>query len=150
IRLEANLELPVELEQALANGAAGLGLVRTEFLFLNREELPEEDEQYEYYVGLVRGMGGRPVTLRTLDVGGDKMPDPLAGTAAMAGATRAGGRRAIRLSLKARRLFDPQLAAMLRAAREGPLRILLPMITTPGEIRRTREAIEQVARRLAR
>jgi phosphotransferase system enzyme I (PtsI) len=112
--------------------------------------LPEEDEQYEYYVGLVRGMSGRPVTLRTLDVGGDKLPDPLVGTAAMDAPNPALGLRAIRLSLKDRRLFDTQLAAMLRAAREGPLRILLPMITTPGEIRRTREAIEQVARRLAR
>jgi phosphotransferase system enzyme I (PtsI) len=150
IRLEANLELPVELDQALANGAAGLGLVRTEFLFLNREDLPEEDEQYEYYVSLVRGMAGRPVTLRTLDVGGDKLPDPLVGVAGMDATNPALGLRAIRLSLKDRRLFDTQLAAMLRAAKEGPLRILLPMITTPGEIHRSREAIEQVARRLAR
>src|SRR6202042_2016590 len=78
IRLDANLELPVELDQALANGAAGLGLVRTEFLFLNRDDLPDEDEQFEFYAGLVRGMGGRPVTLRTLDAGGDKLPEALA------------------------------------------------------------------------
>ncbi|HWD59177.1 MAG TPA: phosphoenolpyruvate--protein phosphotransferase [Stellaceae bacterium] len=147
IRLEANLELPVELDQALANGAMGLGLVRTEFLFLNREDLPDEDEQFEFYAGLVRGMGGRPVTLRTLDAGGDKLPEALA---AFGGADPALGLRGIRLSLKERRLFDTQLAAMLRAGREGPLRILLPMISTAGEIRRTREAIEQVARRLRR
>jgi len=150
IRLEANLELPVELEQALANGALGLGLVRTEFLFLNRDDLPDEDEQYEFYAGLVRGMGGRPVTLRTLDAGGDKLPEALAGPATLDGANPALGLRGIRLSLKERRLFDVQLAAMLRAAREGPLRILLPMISTAGEIRRTREAIEQVSRRLRR
>jgi phosphoenolpyruvate-protein phosphotransferase (PTS system enzyme I) len=149
IRLEANLELPVELDQALANGAMGLGLVRTEFLFLNREELPDEDEQYELYAGLVRGMGGRPVTLRTLDVGGDKLPEALA-TSALNTADPALGLRGIRLSLKERRLFDIQLAAMLRAAREGPLRILLPMISTASEIRRTREVIEQVSRRLRR
>jgi len=149
IRLEANLELPIELEQALANGAMGLGLVRTEFLFLNREDLPDEDEQYEFYAALVRGMGGRPVTLRTLDAGGDKLPEALA-AAALDDADAALGLRGIRLSLKERRLFDVQLAAMLRAAREGPLRILLPMISTAGEIRRTREAIEQVARRLRR
>jgi phosphotransferase system enzyme I (PtsI) len=148
IRLEANLELPVELDLALANGAMGMGLVRTEFLFLNRADLPGEDEQYEFYAGLVRGMGGRPVTLRTLDAGGDKLPEALAASAA--GADPALGLRGIRLSLKERRLFDVQLAAMLRASREGPLRILLPMVSTVGEIRRTREAIEQVSRRLRR
>jgi phosphotransferase system enzyme I (PtsI) len=149
IRLDANLELPIELDQALANGAMGLGLVRTEFLFLNRPDLPDEDEQYEFYAGLVRGMGGRPVTLRTLDAGGDKLPEALVASA-FEGSDPALGLRGIRLSLKERRLFDTQLAAMLRAAREGPLRILLPMISTAGEIRRTREAIEQVARRLRR
>jgi len=149
IRLEANLELPIELDQALGNGAMGLGLVRTEFLFLNRSDLPDEDEQYEFYAALVRGMGGRPVTLRTLDAGGDKLPEALA-SGALDDADAALGLRGIRLSLKERRLFDVQLAAMLRAAREGPLRIMLPMISTVGEIRRTREAIEQVARRLRR
>jgi phosphotransferase system enzyme I (PtsI) len=149
IRLDANLELPVELDQALANGAMGLGLVRTEFMFLNRDDLPDEDEQYELYRGLVRGMGGRPVTLRTLDVGGDKLPETLA-AAAFDAINPALGLRGIRLSLKERRLFDTQLAAMLRAAREGPIRILLPMISNAGEIRRTREAIEQVSRRLRR
>ena len=149
IRLDANLELPVELDQALANGAMGLGLVRTEFLFLNRDDLPDEDEQYEFYRGLVRGMGGRTVTLRTLDVGGDKLPTTLA-AAALDAINPALGLRAIRLSLKERRLFDTQLAAMLRAAREGPIRILLPMISSAGEVRRTREILEQVARRLRR
>ncbi|HML09887.1 MAG TPA: phosphoenolpyruvate--protein phosphotransferase [Stellaceae bacterium] len=149
IRLEANLELPIEIDQALSNGAMGLGLVRTEFLFLNRDDLPDEDEQYEFYAGLVRGMGGRPVTLRTLDAGGDKLPEALAASA-FDDADAALGLRGIRLSLKERRLFDVQLGAMLRASREGPLRILLPMISTAGEIRRTREAIDQVARRLRR
>jgi phosphotransferase system enzyme I (PtsI) len=149
IRLEANLELPIELDQALANGAMGIGLVRTEFLFLNRSDLPDEDEQYEFYAALVRGMGGRPVTLRTLDAGGDKLPEALA-SGALDDADAALGLRGIRLSLKERRLFDVQLAAMLRASREGPLRIMLPMISTAGEIRRTREAIEQVSRRLRR
>jgi phosphotransferase system enzyme I (PtsI) len=150
IRLEGNLELPVELEQALANGAMGLGLVRTEFLYMNREDLPDEEEQYEFFVTLVRGMEGRPVTLRTLDVGGDKLPEALAGYAASEAANPALGLRAIRLSLKERRLLDAQLAAMLRAANEGPVRVLLPMITTVSEIRRTREAMQQVARRLRR
>jgi phosphotransferase system enzyme I (PtsI) len=150
IRLEANLELPVELDQALACGAVGLGLVRTEFLFLNREDLPGEDEQYEFYASLVRGMDGRPVTLRTLDVGGDKLPEALEGVGGAEAANPALGLRAIRLSLKDRRLLDTQLAAMLRAANDGPLRILLPMISSVDEIRRVREAMEQVARRLRR
>ena len=150
IRLEANLELPVELEQALANGAMGLGLVRTEFLYMNREDLPSEDEQYEFFAGLVSGMAGRTVTLRTLDVGGDKLPAALAQYAGSDSANPALGLRAIRLSLKERRLLDTQLAAMLRAASLGPVRILLPMITTIDELRRTREAMEQVARRLRR
>jgi phosphoenolpyruvate-protein phosphotransferase (PTS system enzyme I) len=150
IRLEANLELPLELDQAVANGAMGLGLVRTEFLYMNREDLPSEDEQYEFFAGLVRGMTGRPVTLRTLDVGGDKLPAALAQYTAADAANPALGLRAIRLSLKERRLLDTQLAAMLRAAAEGAVRILLPMISTIGEIRQAREAMEQVARRLRR
>src|SRR6266576_962823 len=150
IRLDANLELPVELEQAVVNGAMGLGLVRTEFLYMNREDLPGEDEQYEFYASLVRGMGGRRVTLRTLDVGGDKLPESFAGYAASDTANPALGLRAIRLSLKERRLLDAQLAAMLRAAAEGPVRILLPMISTVSEVRRVREAMDQVARRLRR
>jgi phosphotransferase system enzyme I (PtsI) len=150
IRLEANVELPVEVEQALANGAVGLGLVRTEFLYMNREDLPGEDEQYSFFAALVSGMDGRPVTLRTLDIGGDKLPEALAGYAASDIANPALGLRAIRLSLKDRRLLDVQLAAMLRAANAGPVRILLPLISALGEVRRVREAMEQVARRLKR
>ena len=150
IVLEANLELPVELEHAIANGAMGLGLVRTEFLYMNREELPSEDEQYEFFASLVRGMEGRPVTLRTLDVGGDKLPAALAGYAASDSANPALGLRAIRLSLRERRLLDTQLAAMLRAAHHGPVRILLPLVSTLAELVRSREALEQVARRLRR
>src|SRR5579862_495414 len=150
VTLEANLELPVELEHAQANGAMGLGLVRTEFLYMNREDLPSEDEKYEFFAGLVAGMEGRPVTLRTLDVGGDKLPEALAHYAAADSANPALGLRAIRLSLKERRLLDSQLAAMLRAGRHGPVRILLPMISTLDELRRAREAMEQVADRLRR
>ncbi|MGH7099845.1 MAG: phosphoenolpyruvate--protein phosphotransferase [Stellaceae bacterium] len=149
IRLEANLDLPAELDQAIANGAMGLGLVRSEFLYMNRDDLPGEDEQHEIFAALVRGMGGLPVTLRTLDLGGEKFARALSGLATEA-ANPALGLRAIRLSLRERRLLDVQLAAMLRAAAEGPVRILLPMITTAEEIRAVREAMEQVARRLRR
>lgn len=149
ITLEANLELPIELEQAAANGAMGLGLVRSEFLYMNRDDLPGEDEQYAIFSALVRGMAGKPVTVRTFDLGGDKLARALSGHYPEAD-NPALGLRAIRLSLQDRRLLDPQLAAMLRAAAEGPLRIMLPMITHSGEIRRVREAMEQVARRLRR
>lgn len=149
ITLEANLELPIELEQALSNGAMGLGLVRSEFLYMNRDDLPGEEEQYAVFSALVRGMDGKPVTVRTFDLGGEKIARSLSQHSGEA-ANPALGLRAIRLSLQDRRLLDPQLAAMLRAASEGPLRILLPMISTAGEIRKVREAIEQVARRLRR
>jgi len=149
IILEANLELPIELEQALANGAMGLGLVRSEFLYMNRDDLPGEEEQYAVFSALVRGMDGKPVTVRTFDLGGDKIARSLS-EHRVEPANPALGLRAIRLSLQDRRLLDPQLAAMLRAASDGPLRILLPMISNAGEIRRVREALEQVARRLRR
>jgi phosphotransferase system enzyme I (PtsI) len=149
ITLEGNLELPIELEQALANGAMGLGLVRSEFLYMNRDDLPDEDEQYAVFSALVRGMDGKPVTVRTFDLGGEKIARSLSGHSAEP-TNPALGLRAIRLSLQDRRLLDPQLAAMLRAASDGPLRILLPMISTASEIRRVREALEQVARRLRR
>ncbi len=150
IVLQANLELPRELDQALAAGAQGLGLVRTEFLYMNREDLPGEDEQYEAYSGLVRGMAGRPVTIRTLDIGGDKLAAPLAEAMESEGANPALGLRAIRLSLKERRLLDAQLGAILRAGAEGPVRILLPMVASAVEIRKVREALNQVVRRLKR
>src|SRR5262245_1259508 len=149
IALEANLELPIELEQALSNGAMGLGLVRSEFLYMNRDDLPGEEEQYAVFSALVRGMDGKPVTVRTFDLGSEKIARSLSQHNTEP-ANPALGLRAIRLSLRDRRLLDPQLAAMLRAAAEGPLRILLPMISTAAEIRRVREAVEQVARRLRR
>jgi phosphoenolpyruvate-protein phosphotransferase (PTS system enzyme I) len=150
ITLEANLELPRELEQALAAGAQGLGLVRTEFLYMNREDLPDEEEQYQAYKTLVRGMEGKPVTIRTLDVGGEKLAAPLAESLGSESANPALGLRAIRLSLKERKLLDAQLAAILRASAEGPVRILLPMISSVAEVRRVREALQQVVRRLKR
>jgi phosphotransferase system enzyme I (PtsI) len=149
ITLEANLELPIELQQALANGARGLGLVRSEFLYMNRDDLPGEEEQYAIFSALVRGMDGRPVTVRTFDLGGEKIARSLTEHGVEA-ANPALGLRAIRLALQDRRLLDPQLAAMLRAASEGSLRILLPMISNAGEIRKVRDAMEQVARRLRR
>jgi phosphotransferase system enzyme I (PtsI) len=150
ITLQANLELPRELDQALGAGAAGLGLVRSEFLYMNRADLPDEDEQFAAFRDLVTGMGDRPVTVRTLDIGGDKLAESLADYTIGAGPNPALGLRAIRLSLKERKLLDTQLAAMLRAAAYGKLRILLPMISSVSEVRRVREALVQVAKRLRR
>lgn len=150
IDLQANLELPRELDQANEAGAAGIGLLRTEFLYMNRDDLPDEDEQYEAYANLVRGMDGKPVTIRTLDIGGDKLAAPLMKMLPADAANPALGLRAIRLSLKERRLLDAQLAAILRASALGPVRILLPMISSVGELRQVRDAMAQVVRRLKR
>jgi phosphotransferase system enzyme I (PtsI) len=150
ITLQANLELPRELGQALSVGAEGLGLVRSEFLYMNRDDLPGEDEQYEAYAALVRGMQGRPVTLRTLDVGGDKIAAPLAEQLEGEGSNPALGLRAIRLSLRHRNLLDTQLAAILRAAALGPVKLLLPMISSVAEVRDVRAALVMTARRLKR
>ena len=148
VDLQANLELPRELAQALAAGAQGIGLLRTEFLYMNRDDLPDEEEQYAALRELVLGMAGRPVTVRTLDVGGEKLASSL--VPAAEGLNPALGLRAIRLQLKRPKLLDTQLAAALRAAAHGPLRILLPMISTVSEVVEVRKALLKVARRLKR
>ncbi len=133
ISLQANLELPRDLVGALDNGAEGIGLLRTEFMFMNRETAPSEEEQYHLLSEIVRGMEGRQVTIRTLDVGGDKLAPSVreqVGELLSDSPNPALGLRGIRLSLTHRRLFEAQLAAILRVAAEGPVRILLPMISS--------------------
>lgn len=149
VRLEANLELPREADLAYRNGADGIGLFRTEFLFMNRDTPPSEDEQYEMLADVVRAMQGRPVTIRTMDVGGEKLAYAL-GDDLAASPNPALGLRAIRLSLKRPKLLETQLCAILRAGAHGPVRILLPMIATAGEVRQVREILKKVARRLKR
>ncbi|MFQ5984032.1 MAG: phosphoenolpyruvate--protein phosphotransferase [Alphaproteobacteria bacterium] len=149
IALQANVELPSEVEMALGAGAEGIGLVRTEFVYMNRDDLPGEDEQYRKLRDIVEGMHGRPVTLRTLDVGSDKLAYSL-DSHIIDSVNPALGLRAIRLSLKMRPLLETQLAAMLRAGAHGPIRILLPMIGTASEVRKVREALTKVVRRLRR
>jgi phosphotransferase system enzyme I (PtsI) len=149
IGLQANLELPRELEMAVDAGAEGVGLLRTEFLFMNRDDLPDEEEQYKVLVELIEGLGGRPITARTLDVGADKLAYSLAAHLG-GGINPALGLRAIRLSLRERSLLETQLAAMIRAGAHGPLRILLPMISTLIEVRQVREVLDKVVRRLHR
>lgn len=149
ITLMANLEMPRDLEHALENGAQGIGLLRTEFLFMNREDLPDEEEQYTVLRAMVEGMGGRTVTARTMDVGGEKLAGWMAGRYGEP-ANPALGLRAIRLSLREPKLLETQLAAMLRAGAHGPLRILLPMISSVSEVQKVRDIMGQVARRLRR
>jgi phosphotransferase system enzyme I (PtsI) len=149
ITLQANIELPFELAPALEAGAEGIGLLRSEFLYMNRDDLPGEEEQYEALRALVVGMEGRPVTVRTLDLGGEKLASSLPEGIADA-VNPALGLRAIRLSLKIRDLLETQLAAMLRAGAHGDLRILLPMISGAGEGRQVREAMKRVAAKLRR
>ena len=130
VQLFANIELPQDVEQVREVEADGIGLFRTEFMFLNRDDLPDEDEQFEAYRGVVQAMKGKPVTMRTLDIGADK---------ALRGAERseanpALGLRAIRYCLAEPRMFVTQLRAILRAAHYGKVRIMLPMVAFQHEI----------------
>ncbi|WP_119677312.1 phosphoenolpyruvate--protein phosphotransferase [Indioceanicola profundi] len=149
VSLQANLELPRDVDSATEVGAEGIGLLRTEFLYMNREDLPDEEEQYETLRCLVERMDGRPVTARTLDIGGEKLAGALSRHFGEP-ANPALGLRAIRLGLLEPKLLETQLAAMLRAAVHGRLRILLPMICSVGEVRQVREVLARVARRLRR
>jgi phosphotransferase system enzyme I (PtsI) len=147
VSLQANLELPREIGQAVVAGAEGVGLLRTEFLFMNREDLPSEEEQYQSLVQVIEGMGGRPVTVRTLDVGGEKLAASIAERHGES-VNPALGLRAVRLGLREPDLMEAQLAAILRASIHGPLRILLPMISSSGEVLAVRMILERVAARL--
>ncbi len=147
ISLQANLELPRDLVQAVAVGAEGVGLLRTEFMFMNRDDLPAEDEQYDALRTIVEGMDGYTVTIRTLDVGGEKLASSL-GDHVGTGVNPALGLRAIRLSLKEISLLETQLAAILRAGAHGQVRILLPMISSTNEVKEVKKILLSVAERL--
>lgn len=149
VTLQANLELPREAETALEAGASGVGLLRTEFLYMNRDTLPDEEEQTAILTDLIVRMDGRPVTARTLDVGGEKLATALRQRFGES-ANPALGLRAIRLGLMEPKLLETQIAAMLRAGAHGNLRILLPMICSVAEVRQVREIVANVARRLRR
>jgi phosphotransferase system enzyme I (PtsI) len=147
IELYANIELPQDMPQVLEAGAQGVGLFRTEFIFLNRRDLPSEDEQFEAYRNVAQAMEGRPVVLRTLDLGADKamngdgavghyIPNP------------AMGLRAIRFCLAEPQMFLTQLRAILRASHYGKVRILLPMLAHVHEIEQTLALIRQAKQQL--
>jgi len=136
IELQANIELPEDIEQALQNGATGVGLFRSEFLFLNRSGLPSEDEQFEAFRKAAAGMQGKPVTIRTFDLGADKQAEQFDGLARVA-PNPALGLRAVRFCLAEPRLFLTQLRAILRATHYGNVRILIPMLASLSEIDQT-------------
>jgi phosphotransferase system enzyme I (PtsI) len=149
ISLHANIELPRDLDAALEAGAGGVGLLRTEFMFMNRADLPDEDEQYEALRKLIQKLDGKMLTVRTLDVGGEKLAGAL-GDNTNESANPALGLRAIRYGLKEPKIFETQLAAILRASVHGPLRILIPMVSSVVQMKQVREHLLQVERRLQR
>jgi phosphotransferase system enzyme I (PtsI) len=145
VELFANIELPEDMPEVLEVGAQGVGLFRSEFIFLNRKDLPNEDEQFEAYRNVAQAMEGRPVVLRTLDIGADKalngngggtMPNP------------AMGLRAIRFCLAEPQMFLTQLRAILRASHYGKVRVLLPMLAHVHEIEQTLTLIRQAKQQL--
>jgi len=147
IRLMVNLELVEEIEVAAQLDADGVGLFRTEMLFMNRTTMPDEEEQYSVYEALVRAFKGRPVTIRTLDLGADKCIN-LDQLDDYFGANPALGLRAIRLCLKEPQLFLPQLRAILRASALGEVRMMVPMMSSVQEVLQLQQLVELSKARL--
>ena len=140
IHLFANIEVPNDIISVNASGATGIGLFRTEFLFMNRQDMPDEEEQFQAYKKVAEAMGKRPVTIRTLDSGADKQtaldnkkisPNPALGL------------RAIRLCLSEPKVFMTQLRAILRASQFGNIKILFPMLSSISELRQTKLILER-------
>ena len=146
VKLYANAEMAADVTQARAFGAAGIGLYRTEFLFLQRKDAPGEEEQFLAYRDLVLGMGGLPVTIRTLDLGADKIDS--AGIVMREEPNPALGVRGVRLSLRKPQLMHTQLRAILRTTSYGPVRILVPMISSIEEIVAVRKMVDEAAAEL--
>ncbi|HKO48129.1 MAG TPA: phosphoenolpyruvate--protein phosphotransferase [Polyangiaceae bacterium] len=140
VELRANIELPSEAEGALEQGARGIGLYRTEFLYLDRSEPPSEDEQYETYRRVVEVLAPLPVTLRTFDIGGDKFASVFQVPSEMNPAL---GLRAVRLGLARQDIFLTQLRAMVRASAHGQMRVMVPMIASMGEWRQVKALFAQ-------
>ncbi|MEZ0236482.1 MAG: phosphoenolpyruvate--protein phosphotransferase [Methylophilaceae bacterium] len=145
IELHANIEIPEDVAQSKAAGATGIGLYRTEFLFMNRREWPTEDEQFEAYRRVTEAMKGMPVTIRTLDLGADKPANP---DEARTCTNPALGLRAIRLCLSEPHIFHSQIRAILRASHYGNVKLLIPMISTLSELRQALHLIDRAKRSL--
>jgi phosphotransferase system enzyme I (PtsI) len=146
ITLMANIELPDDIEAVARENTNGVGLYRTEFLFMNRAEPPDEEEQYECYRRVIDAMNGRPLTIRTLDIGADKGIDGSGKRCS----NPALGLRAIRLCLKDPGLFLPQLRAILRASSLGPVRMMIPMLSNTQELHQVLNLIQLTKNALER
>jgi len=146
VRISANIEFVDEIEMAVNHGSEGIGLYRTEYLFMGRRDLPSEDEQYEAYRQVIAYNAPNPVTIRTLDAGADKIATSLNLSHE---SNPALGMRAIRLCLGHPDLFKAQLRALLRAAAHGNCRIMLPMISCLTELLAAKEVLEEVKSELA-
>ncbi len=147
VGLWGNIEFPGEVSACLERGAVGVGLYRTEFLYLNADRAPTEEEQYAAYAAVVRSLKGRPVTIRTLDLGADKMASYHPGTGP-GGRDSVLGLRSLRLSLRNPALFRTQLRAILRASTLGDVRVLFPLVSTLGEFRQARAVLDDVTAEL--
>jgi phosphotransferase system enzyme I (PtsI) len=145
--LSANIESQEEIKTALSHGAEGIGLYRTEFLYLNRKDLPNEEEQYQNYVAVARQMLPYSIILRTMDLGGDKLT-PLGVQGLTQEQNPFLGLRGIRLSLRFPDIFKTQLRAILRASVEGKLKIMYPMITSLEELRQANKLLTEVKEEL--
>lgn len=140
INLFANIEVPNDILSVNASGAAGVGLFRTEFLFMNRQDMPDEEEQFQAYKRVAEAMGKRPVTIRTLDSGADKQTALVNKKISLNPAL---GLRAIRLCLSEPKIFITQLRAILRASQFGNIKILFPMLSSISELRQTKLLLER-------
>jgi len=149
VRLMANIELPEDIDVTRSLAVDGVGLYRTEYIFMNRDTPPDEEEHYQAYLRVVEGLGGIPITIRTLDLGADKqLYGPLLNQNRST-CNPALGLRAIRLCLKEPGLFYPQLRAILRVAEHGPVRIMIPMLSNLWEVYQVKSMLEEVRTSLA-
>jgi len=145
VELAANIGIPNDLKGVIENGGEGVGLYRTEFLYMGRDQLPSEEEQFESYKAVLKGMAGKPVVVRTLDIGGDKELPYLDLPKEMNPFL---GFRAIRLCLEEQGIFRTQLRALLRASSFGNLKIMFPMIATLDEFRAAKTILEEEKEKL--
>ena len=149
IKLMANIELPDDIRAVRRVNAVGIGLYRTEFLYMNRSTLPDEEEHYKAYLKVVKAMKGAPVTFRTFDLGADKQPG--GGRNITPNVTNpALGLRAIRLCLKEPQLFIPQLRALLRVSAYGPVKVMFPMLSNSLELFQVLQVVEETKEELRR
>ena len=144
ITLMANIELPEDFETVRDIGAAGVGLYRTEFLYMNRNNPPDEEEHFQTYIKVTEALRGLPLTIRTVDLGADKEVDGAGRQTSNIRSNPALGLRAVRLCLKEPEFFRPQLRAILRASAHGPIRIMIPMLTNTQEMQQVLFIIDEL------